>query len=222
MNLAQMKIRTRLTLGFSALAALMALLGAAAIYYLTAVDTEFETVMQDRYPKLQAAGEIRAVNNEVAQALRNLFVVSDPDDIKAQFDVIAGSSTRTNANIDTLTKTITSEDGKAALAKLNLARAEYRKPRDKLIELLKASRTEEAKNVLLLELLPKQVDYMGRLDDLTRLQGAVDGRIGRQREPHPNESAHHDLRAARDRRRVRARHGHLDHPLGDPPDPRGE
>ena len=168
MNLAQLTIRTRLTLGFSALAALMALLGVAAIYHLNVVVHEFDSVMEDRYPKMRAAGEIKAVNNEVSQALRNLFVVSDPDDIKAQFDLIAGSFKRTNANIDMLTKTIVSAEGKAALAKLNAARAEYRQPRDKLIELLKASRTEEAKIVLLQEVRPKQVAYMGSLDELIK------------------------------------------------------
>jgi methyl-accepting chemotaxis protein len=170
MNLADLKIRTRLILGFSAVAALMALLGAASLHSLGAIHTEFGMVMNDRYPKLRIAGEIKAVNNEVSQALRNLFVVSDPDDIKAQFDVIDGSSKRTNANMERLTQTITSDAGKQALAKLNVARAEYRKPRDKVIELLKAGRTEEAKIALLLELRPKQVAYMDRLEDLVQLQ----------------------------------------------------
>ena len=153
MNLAQLTIRTRLALGFSALTALMVLLGAASVHHLTAIKNEFDTVRQDLYPKLQAATEIKAVNDEASQALRNLFVVSDPDDIKAQFDAIAGSSRRTNATIDTFTKTITSDDGNAALANLNAARAEHRKPRDKLIEMLTANRTEEANNVLLHEVL---------------------------------------------------------------------
>ncbi|MEP7099162.1 MAG: methyl-accepting chemotaxis protein [Burkholderiales bacterium] len=168
MTLAQLKISTRLTLGFSMLATLMALLGAVAIQNLQSIDRQFDGVMEDRYPKVQVAGEIKAVNNEVSQALRNLFIVSDPDDIKAQYDIIAGSSKRTNANIDKLTKMIVTPEGKELLAKLNGARAEYRGPRDKLIELLKASRSEEAKNVLLLEVRPKQVAYMDRLDELIK------------------------------------------------------
>lgn len=168
-KLDQLKIRTRLTLGFSALAALMALLGAAALQNLITVREEFRIVMDDRYPMLQVAADIKTVNNDVSQALRNLFVVSDPDDIKAQYDVIGASSKRTNANIDTLTKTLVSDAGKEALAKLNTARADYRKPRDKLIEMLKANRNEEAKNVLLLDLRPKQVAYMERLDDLVKV-----------------------------------------------------
>ena len=170
MNLADLKIRTRLTLGFAALAALMALLGAAALQNLTTIHHEFRAVMDVRYPELQIAGEIKAVNNEVSLALRNLFVVSDPDDIRAQYAIIDASGPKTGANIEKLSQRITSEAGKEALARLNTARAEYRKPRDKVIELLKTSRTEEAKNALLLDLRPKQVAYMDRLDDLIRLQ----------------------------------------------------
>ena len=51
---------------------------------------------------------------------------------------------------------------------MNAARADYRAPRDKLVEMLKAGRAEEAKNVLLLELRPKQAAYMDRLDALVK------------------------------------------------------
>ena len=173
MNLDQLKIRTRLTLGFSAMALLMAVLGAAALYNVMTIHQAFSTVMEDRYPKVVIAADIKAVNNEVSQAIRNLFIMSDPDDMKAQYDIIAGSSKRTNENVERLQKTITSEAGKAALEKLMQARADYRKPRDKAIELLKSGRSEEAKNVLLLELRPKQVAYMDRLEDLVKLQDTL-------------------------------------------------
>ena len=94
MNLTQTKISTRLALGFGALAALMVLLSGAALYFVQTIDQHFDTVMDNRYPKVQIAGAIKAVNNEVSLALRNLFVVSDPDDIQAQYDIIAGSSKR--------------------------------------------------------------------------------------------------------------------------------
>ncbi len=170
MNLTQTKISTRLALGFGALAALMVLLSGAALYFVQTIDQHFDTVMDNRYPKVQIAGAIKAVNNEVSLALRNLFVVSDPDDIQAQYDLIAGSGKRTNANIDKLTATITGAEGQEALKQLNAARAEYREPRDKVVQLLKSGRSEEAKNALLLDLRPKQIAYMARVDDLVKLQ----------------------------------------------------
>jgi len=170
MKLNDMKIRTRLMLGFATMAALIAVLGAAALFSLVKIDQEFDNVMDDRYPKLLVANDIKAVNNEVSQAIRNLFIVSDPADIKAQFDVIADSSKRTNDNIDRLKNTIHGAEGKAALDKLMQARADYRKPREKVIELLKTGRSEEAKTAVLLDLRPKQIAYMDRLEDLIKLQ----------------------------------------------------
>ncbi|MDP1789682.1 MAG: MCP four helix bundle domain-containing protein [Methylibium sp.] len=170
MNLKDMKISTRLTLGFAAMAVLMSLLGALAILKVTDIQGEFADVMDDRYPKIQTAGDIRTVNNEVSLAIRNLFVMSEPADVKAQFDVIANSSKRTNANIDTLKRSITSAQGKAALDKLMAARADYRGPRDKVLELLRAGQVDEAKLVLVREVTPKQVAYMTSLDELIRIQ----------------------------------------------------
>ncbi len=170
MNLKDMKISTRLTLGFAAMAVLMSLLGALAILKVTGIQGEFADVMDDRYPKIQTAGDIRMVNNEVSLAIRNLFVMSEPADVKAQFDVIANSSKRTNANIDTLKRSITSAQGKAALDKLMAARADYRGPRDKVLELLRAGQIDEAKLVLVREVTPKQVAYMASLDELIQIQ----------------------------------------------------
>ncbi len=173
MNLNLLKIRTRLILGFAAMAALIALLGAAAWLNVRSIQHGFAEVMDDRYAKVLIATDIKAVNNEVSQALRNLFIVSDPDDIKAQYAVIEASGPRTSANMERLEKSIDGEDGKAALARLKQARAEYRRPRDVVIELLKSSRSEEAKNALLLDLRPKQAAYMARLEDLITLQNGL-------------------------------------------------
>jgi methyl-accepting chemotaxis protein len=141
-----------------------------ALYNLAKIHQEFASVMEDRYPKLLLANDIKAVNNDVSQAIRNLFIVSDPDEIQAQFDTIAGSTKRTNDNFERLKQTIISDEGKAALEKLTQARADYRKPREKVVDLLKAGRSEEAKNAVLLDLRPKQIAYMERLEDLIKLQ----------------------------------------------------
>ena len=170
MKLSDMKISTRLMLGFAAMAVLMSLLGALAIIKVTAIQGEFANVMDDRYPKIQTAGDIRTVNNEVSLAIRNLFVVSEPADVQAQFDVIANSSKRTNANLDTLKRSINSAQGKAALDKLMAARADYRGPRDKVLELLRAGQMDEARLVLVREVTPRQVAYMASVDELIQIQ----------------------------------------------------
>jgi methyl-accepting chemotaxis protein len=170
MNLAQMKISTRLTLAFAGMALAMAVLGGLAIYKVVGVQRAFSTVMDDRYVNIRIAGDVKMVNNEVSQALRNLFIMSEPADIKAQYDVIGGSSKRTNENMEKLKQNITSDAGKAAYAKLVEARAAYRAPRDHAIELLRAGKMDEAKIVLVKEVRPVQIAYMDRLEDLISLQ----------------------------------------------------
>ena len=170
MNLAQMKISTRLTFAFAAMALAMAVLGGLAIYKVVGVQRAFSTVMDDRYVNVRVANDIKLGNNDVSQALRNLFIMSEPADIKAQYDIIGGSSKRANENMDKLKQNLTSDAGKTAYAKLAEARAAYRAPRDHTIELLRAGKMDEAKIALVKEVRPVQIAYMDRIEDLIALQ----------------------------------------------------
>jgi len=49
MTLHDLKIKTRLTLGFAAMAALMAVLGAVAFANIVTIERQFAGVMDDRY-----------------------------------------------------------------------------------------------------------------------------------------------------------------------------
>jgi methyl-accepting chemotaxis protein len=165
-----MRISTRLRLGFAAMAVLMAVLGSVALIKVTSLQRAFSAFVDERYGQIRTANEVKAVNNEVAQALRNLFIVSDPDDIAAQYAVIEASSKRTNENIDKLRRADNDAADNAALTQLVQARAAYRAPRDRVISLLRSNRLEEAKTALVLDLKPAQVSYMNRVDELIKLQ----------------------------------------------------
>ncbi|MEO6030543.1 MAG: MCP four helix bundle domain-containing protein, partial [Burkholderiaceae bacterium] len=170
MNLKHLKISTRLTVGFASLVALIALLGAVALYKTAAMATEFTAVMQDRYPMIVTAHEVKAVNGDVAQALRNLLVMTDPADVKAEFDLLASSVKRTDAHMAQLAKGVTEASGKQALARLTQALGDYRAARERMMAPLRESRVEDARRVLLDEVRPKQIVYMARVDELVAQQ----------------------------------------------------
>jgi len=170
MKLNDLKISTRLGLGFGALAALMALLGALSIVKLFALRDEFDTVMNDRYVKIGLATGIRSVNADVSVALRNLFIVTNPAEVKAQFELIESGSKRTQGAFETLKNTVHKPRGVAALAAVTEARAAYRGPRDKLMQLLRTGDFEEAKELLINQVMPTQAVYMARVDDFVKLQ----------------------------------------------------
>ncbi len=161
-----MRLSTRLVLAFALLAALMAALGAVAIAQVGAIERQFATVMDDRYRKIQWVQDMRAVNNQTAVALRNLFVMNDAAEVQAQHALIADAVKRSNQNFEQLQRTIADTEGKDALARLVGARTDYRAPRDKMLALLQAGRVDEAKAVMLRELVPRQVAYLNRIDEL--------------------------------------------------------
>jgi methyl-accepting chemotaxis protein len=165
-----MKISTRLTLGFSAMAALIVLLGLLAIFKVTGIQRSFSNVMDERYPNTLIANEIKSTNTMVAQALVNLFIVTDPADVKALFDTIAGAGPQTAANIDKLKKSMVTPKEQEALQRFIDARTDYRKPRDRILEMIKAGKLDEAKVAMVGELRAKQVVYQTRVEELLATQ----------------------------------------------------
>ncbi len=170
MTFQDLKISTRLALGFGAMAALMALLGALSLFKLFALRDEFDAVMNDRYVKIGLATSIRAVNSDVSLALRNLFLTQDPAEAQALFDSIDAVSKRTQSTFEALKNSVHRPEGKAALAALVDARAAYRGPRDRLMALLRSGDVDQAKTLLAREVTPAQGVYMARVDDFIKLQ----------------------------------------------------
>ena len=170
MNLQNMKISTRLMLGFAAMGALIALLGAVALTRITNIGAEFDVVQQDRFPKIVLVNEIKGEVNDVARAVRNFFIMTDAADLKSQFDEVASSDAKITAAFEQLQKSVTSEQGKAQLAEVLTARAAYRAPRDRVVDLARAGKLEEARPVLLKEMRPTQLVFMEKLDGFIKLQ----------------------------------------------------
>jgi methyl-accepting chemotaxis protein len=165
-----MKITTRLTVGFSTLFALVVLLAAVTLFNLTKIDEAFKDVMENRYRKVVVANDIKAVNSEEAQSMRNLFIMSDPADVKAEFDALAAGTKTASADMEYLQQRTSNGRAQQAFARLLEARAAYSEPRSKVIELLRAAKFDEAKAAMIAEVRPRQVDFMARIDDLIKLQ----------------------------------------------------
>jgi methyl-accepting chemotaxis protein len=167
-----MKISTRLTLGFGVMALLIVLCVGVSLVKVNQMSEDFDRVLDDRYPIVTMLNEIKARNTDVASILRNLLLMTDPADIKAQYAAIGdnGSSKVASANMEAIEKAITTPKGKALLADLAKARAEYRGPRDKLMAEIKSGNMEAAKATLFGEVRAKQLAYIAAVDGLINLQ----------------------------------------------------
>jgi methyl-accepting chemotaxis protein len=180
MNPNEMKISTRLSLGFAAMALLIVLLGMLAWSKLDAIDAQFKLAMDDRYPKVKLFLTIKDGNDQVARALRNLLIMSEPADIESQFQLIDAVSKNTAGTLDKLSKIMTTPGGVAGLAKLNEVRGAYRIEREKVTKAIRGGDIETAKRVLLNDMRPKQQAYMGAVEDLVALGDKLMAQAGAQ------------------------------------------
>ena len=166
MKLNDMKISTRLILGFGALGLLIALMGALSLLKVSVMSQMFTQVINERIPKIVSINDIKGDVNVIARATRNMVIMSDPVEIKKEVGRIEAARTRIGDRLAKLGEQITSDEGKAELAKVAEARNKYVQLQLKFMELAAGGKTDEAKTLLLLEMRPVQRAYFDELDGL--------------------------------------------------------
>ncbi len=170
MNLTDMKISTRLTLGFGILGLLIAIMGGIAMTKAHTVDELFHLVVDDRYPKIASLNHIEADTNLVARSMRNMLLETEPADIKKEIERIESSRKDAGERMSKLEKTITSEKGKAAMSKVMEARSKYVKDQSQFIEMVSAGKSDEAKELLFGDMRSVQTHYFEALEHLVTTQ----------------------------------------------------
>ncbi len=170
MNLKDLKISTRLTLGFGALALMILFIGVLSLVKFNAINDSFNEVLNDRYPKVDSLQMVKDDLNVIARAMRNTLILSDTQQIRAEIERIVTARSDAIARLKKLEGQIQSEQGKSLLVKIDEARARYTPLQTKFIELAGSGKTEEAKTLLLAELRPQQTAYFTAIDAMIRFQ----------------------------------------------------
>jgi methyl-accepting chemotaxis protein len=81
MKLDDMKISSRLILGFGALGLLIAFMGAVAQFKVSVMNQLFAQVIAERIPKIVLVNDIKGDGTLIADALRNMITLSDTEKI---------------------------------------------------------------------------------------------------------------------------------------------
>lgn len=173
MNLHDIKISTRLALGFGILSLLIALVGGISMVKINAVSGAFDTVVNDRYVKIAALNDIKGGLNQQARSLRNTLIMSNPADVRSELALLASAGKDVDDRWATLKSTLHDEEAKALLAKALQARAEYESTYGKFTGLISGGQADEARHVLLDEIRPRQLAYFASVDDLIGRQKAL-------------------------------------------------
>ena len=162
------KIALKLGLSFGLVAALLFALAVFALLGLSRVADRLDTVIDDRYPKVQMVSDVLEELNLQARIVRNLIIL-DKKDRDAEFTRLAKSRQQASEVYAKLEQGIRSNEGKAKLADSLVNRQAFGKKLDAFVELAKAD-DAKARDFLMQELRPAQLDYEGSLKKLTKFQ----------------------------------------------------
>jgi len=173
MNVSDMKIATRLSLGFGMLVLLILMMGGVSLLKVASVDSTFNSLTEERMPRMAALNDIKANIYQIGQSLRNMVIMSDPADVKRQMEVVLSLRKSIGESLDRLKTQISTEKGKALLAVIAETRGGYVAGQVGYIDLVNAGKIDEAKALLLTTVRPAQIKYFAAVEDLIKFQGEL-------------------------------------------------
>ncbi|NBW50698.1 MAG: hypothetical protein EBR49_11530 [Betaproteobacteria bacterium] len=133
---ANMSLGKRLTVSFTVVIALMAVLASLAYVRINSLNAEFSTIITDRYPKTAIANEIKVQTNEISRAMLSILIMEDPNQIKGEVDKIEKVTAANTAAFETLEKNMTDEKGTELLKPIIAIRDKLKPHQKSFIDLV--------------------------------------------------------------------------------------
>ncbi len=168
--LANMKISTRLTVGFSMLIALLLVITAVSLTQISAMAQNTEMIVHDRAAKVALAHTIENEVNLQSRAVRMALIVTDPQEAARELAKVENSAPVVAKAIDQLQSTLHSAQGVAALKSLQDTRSTFKEHEQKLVEMIKTQRIDEGRAYMSKDMLAPQYAYLSAIEALTKTQ----------------------------------------------------
>ncbi|WP_291517113.1 methyl-accepting chemotaxis protein [Acidovorax sp.] len=170
MNFSDLKISTRMTLGFGLMSLLICIMGGLSLTLAKRADSAFHTIIDDRYPKVLHLHVAKEDVVTVELALTQIVLEPRPDNLRAQESLIAGKRQEITRLFDELGRQITSDKGKAALAETLGARGAYSRQMERFFDFARAGKIDEARSVLTGPMVAPRKAYFDSLSALIAYQ----------------------------------------------------
>lgn len=170
---ANLKIGTRLVLGFSVMLLIMIVISGIAMTSFTRMNKKVDVITDDKWPKTVILNDINNNINVAARALRNAIIDPDAANGKKEIERIATASAAITKGLADLDKTVTSSEGKAMLQSIKDHRTAYTVVLKELIGLIELNKDSEAGQVLLTKLRPLQTPYFESVEKMVSFQGRL-------------------------------------------------
>ena len=159
MNIANLRVRTRLFAGFGLLCAFLIAVIVLGTAMLGRIKTGTDVIVNNYMPKIEASNAVLTEVNNISIALRNMMLNADPADRKAQAADVDKARASIAATFDKLAPAIVSEEGKALLRQSLEYNGKFVAAQDVLLRHIGAGETEQASSYLVDEYRPLLAEY---------------------------------------------------------------
>jgi len=154
MNIENLKIGTRLTIGFGAICAALVIMVGQGTMMLGRINEGTDEIVNKRMPRIDAPTRMLSEVNDVALALRNMLLNDEAADRARQLEEITSSRKEVDAIFQQMDGMFQDPKARAALDKQREANARYMKGSDELLRLIGSGDAQGANAFLIKELRP--------------------------------------------------------------------
>jgi methyl-accepting chemotaxis protein len=176
--MANMKVGTRLALGFGAVIVMMIIVAILGISNMRSIQGDLNDMVNDKFPKTVWANDMVDSVNIIARAMRNALLETDKDKIGKELARIEDARKVIKEKLGKLEEKIQSVEGKAVLATVIDARSKYIDAQDVFLKMIREGKQEDAKAYLLKDIRPLQTAYIGSVNNLIKFQSDLMSKVG--------------------------------------------
>jgi methyl-accepting chemotaxis protein len=170
MNIANLKIGTRLAVAFSFMCIALVCMVGQGIIMLGRINEGTDTIANRRMPRVQLTNQLQKEVTDIGLALRNMMLSPDETDRAKQKEEINSSEHEIDTILAKLDKMVISEKGRAILQRQVTLNEQYAQARQKLQALIVAGRETDSRAFLAGTLRPIFAAYLVAIDDQIKLQ----------------------------------------------------
>ncbi len=168
-----MKIGTRLGLGFSIVLLLLVTVILLGVTRMAEINDRLDVTVNENNVKIKLASDMRSGVLDVLIAIRNVVLLDDDIEMQAQVKRIADQFKQYHANEEHLSKLVNTDQGRAIVVKIKEHEAAIVPLFDKVVKLGLANNTQDAVPVLVKEIRPVQLKWLASLTEMLDLQEAM-------------------------------------------------
>ncbi|MHA4870432.1 methyl-accepting chemotaxis protein [Duganella sp. PWIR1] len=172
MKLNNLKVGTRLGLGFGAVLLMLAISTGLSLYSQSELARSSDEIVTETYPKVLQAQLIMNHNNKIARSLRNALLIHDDAKAEKELTVVAEKRKEINEAMTKLSETVKSAKGQEFFQAMQAARTPYNESLDEVMRLRREDNVDAAVDEMLGKMRGLQLAYMGAIDAMIAHQSA--------------------------------------------------